>query len=426
MIAVIHPSSISGRLAVPASKSVMQRVCALALLHPGQTIIRQPGHSRDDIAALNIIAALGAEWKEQDHQICVRGPQHISANRGWIDCGESGLSARMFTLLAALSDRPTKIQGSGTLTGRDMRFFDEWMPQLGVSFRSNGGRLPFEVTGPMQFPEIRVNGSSSSQYISGLLLAYGAGVQRTTQIVVDQPASRPYLDLTVTYMRKFGYRIDEEPGPVYQIHPRTIPAADPITCTVEGDWSSASFWLAAAAHRNNQLVLEGLDDSSLQADRAMLGVLDQIGVLWEVRADGIHCWPPERLRPFQFDATQAPDLFPPLVALAAGISEPCAIRGTHRLINKESNRLQSLLDVFSRLGVQIQAGEDTLLVQRGNLPTEPVTVSSHRDHRIAMAVSIWALHSGAAVRITEAEAVEKSYPDFYSDLRKLGATVFVE
>jgi 3-phosphoshikimate 1-carboxyvinyltransferase len=426
MIAVIHPSSLSGKLVLPASKSVMQRICALALLHPGETIIRNPGQSNDDRAALSVIQALGARVLWENDVIRVHGVSAIECASGVIHCGESGLSARLFTLLAAMSQQPVRVEGSGTLTERDMRFFDAVMPQLGVSFRSAQGKLPFEVQGLLHPTSIRVDGSASSQYISGLLLAYGALTRNSLLITVDNLVSKPYVDLTVTYMRRFGYQVNEGPGAVYEIGPRTINLTQPVDCTVEGDWSAASFFLAAAAQPNNAVHLSGLNLQAKQADRAMLDVLQQVGIHWQVTANELHCKHPGQLHPFRFDATHAPDLFPPLVALAAGINGTSEIKGTHRLINKESNRLQSLLDVFNRLGVTITASGDSLLVQPGKWPTETITVSSHHDHRIAMAVSIWALQSSAAVRIEAAEAVEKSYPGFYSDLRKLGAEVHFE
>lgn len=426
MIAVIHPSSLKGKLVLPASKSVMQRVCALALLHPGETIIRHPGKSNDDRAALSVIQEMGARVEWEGDCIRVKGVSSIDCASGVIQCGESGLSARLFTLLAALSHTPVRVVGSGTLTGRDMRFFDRVMPELGVSFRSTNGKLPFEVQGPLHPNSIRVDGSASSQYLSGLLLAYGAMVQSSQFITVDNLVSKPYVDLTVTYMRRFGYQVIERPGSVYEIGPRQINSRQPIDCTVESDWSAASFFLAAAAQPTNALQLSGLNLSTAQADRAMLDVLQQVGIQWQETTSALQFKAPDQGHPFRFDATHAPDLFPPLVALAAGINGISEIKGTQRLINKESNRLQSLLDVFTRLGVSITASGDSLFVQQGERPTETITVSSHYDHRIAMAVSIWALQSNCPVRIEAAEAVEKSYPDFYADLRKLGAQVHVE
>lgn len=173
MKVTIHPSKLSGNIQAPASKSSMQRACAAALLRKGETIIHNPGHSNDDKAAVGIIKALGAEVEHMKEALRVTS-HGIHPVEKEINCGESGLSIRMFTPLVALSDKEITISGSGSLVTRPMDFFDEILPKLGVKIKSSNGRLPMLVQGPLLPANIEVDGSLSSQFLTGLLMAYGA------------------------------------------------------------------------------------------------------------------------------------------------------------------------------------------------------------------------------------------------------------
>src|SRR4030095_12711397 len=173
MKVTIHPSQLKGIIQAPASKSSMQRACAAALLSKGTTIIHNPGHSNDDKAAMDIIQRLGAEIQVQRSELIVKS-NGINPIASEINCGESGLSIRMFTPLVALSDKQITINGSGSLLTRPMDFFDEILPQLGVKINSNNGKLPMTIQGPLQPRNIEVDGSLSSQFLTGLLMAYDA------------------------------------------------------------------------------------------------------------------------------------------------------------------------------------------------------------------------------------------------------------
>ena len=227
MKVTIQPSKLSGTIQANASKSSMQRACAAALLTKGETILHNPGHSNDDKAAIGIIKALGAWVETEDGELKVKsgGVNPISDS---INCGESGLSIRMFTPLVALSEKEITINGEGSLVTRPMDFFDEILPQLGVRIKSNDGKLPMVIQGPLQPKNIEVDGSLSSQFLTGLLMAYaassstspsnslskGEGEQhsdylKTYSIKVQDLKSKPYIDLTLDVMKQFGLRVPE-------------------------------------------------------------------------------------------------------------------------------------------------------------------------------------------------------------------------
>lgn len=419
MKVTIKPSQIKGTIAAPASKSSMQRACAAALLSKGTSIIRNPGHSNDDKAALDIIQKLGAkvEVKEEGLEITSDGIKPVATE---INCGESGLSIRMFTPIAALSNQSITITGEGSLASRPMDFFDNVLPQLGITIGSNDGKLPLTVKGPLTPKDITVDGSLSSQFLTGLLMAFGAAGGNKT-ITVKDLKSKPYIDLTLDVMKQFGAEVEAKNESSEFIVAGT--GYKPAEYTVEGDWSSGAFLLVAGAI-SGPVTITGLDLSSTQADSAIVDALMAANAAIAIEAKGIRIHPTE-MTAFDFDATDCPDLFPPLVALAAYCKGTSKIRGVSRLVHKESNRAVALQDEFDMMGVFIEIEDDVMLVH-GNGRLKGADVHSHHDHRIAMACAIAALRAKGETVIDEAQAVKKSYPDFYEHLKKLGANVSLD
>jgi len=424
MIATVNPSRLSGRVVSPRSKSSMQRACAAALLRRGETEILLPGASNDDRAAMDVITRLGARLEAAPGVLRVHG-RGVDPVTDTVDCGESGLGIRMFTPIAALSPRPLLLTGSGSLVTRPMHFFDEVLPRLGVEVSSRGGRLPLSIRGPLRPADITVDGSLSSQFLTGLLMAFSAAGASDVAIRAEGLRSRPYIDLTLTVMRSFGMAVPEvEDGDVFRFASRPLagaPHPGVLSYTVEGDWSGAAFLVVAGALAGG-IVIDGLDASSVQGDRAILDALASAGGDFSFDPLGALRVAPSELRAFRFDATECPDLFPPLVALAAACRGTTVIRGVGRLAHKESDRGRTLQQEFARLGVAVQLDGDLMYVE-GATPVGGVTAFSHHDHRIAMALAVAALRATGPVTIGEAQAVGKSYPHFFDDLAALGAEV---
>jgi 3-phosphoshikimate 1-carboxyvinyltransferase len=416
MQTTIQPSTVSGTLRAPASKSAMQRACAAALLHNGTTLIHNPGRCNDDLAALEVIRQLGARVSQIDKSLLIESSGTI-APAGAINVGESGLGIRMFTPLAALSGQAIALNGSGSLLTRPMGFFDTVLPQLGVSVQSNGGRLPLTVQGPLVPTDIAIDGSLSSQFLTGLLMAFGKAAQKETTITVSNLKSRPYIDLTLQVMQHFGYHISNQGYERFVVHPAPANTAA-IAYTVEGDWSGAAFLLVAGAI-GGSITVQGLDTASAQADKAIMEVLAATGAGLSVGPTGITVQQAV-LRPFRFDATDCPDLFPPLVALAACCDGTSYITGTERLAHKESNRALTLQEEFAKLGVAVELAHNQMAV-KGGLPICGGHVHSRHDHRIAMACAVAALRANGPVTVEGADAVNKSYPAFWEDMRQLQA-----
>lgn len=422
MTVSVHPSSLSGTVKAPASKSSMQRACALALLHEGETMILNPGKSNDDIAALDIIQRLGASIEIQNEKVKIKNSEAVFSGAE-INCGESGLGIRMFTPIAALSSKEIIINGSGSLLKRPMHFFDEIFPKLGISIQSNNGYLPIKIKGPLQPADITIDGSLSSQFLTGLLMAYGKAATKPVTITVNNLKSKPYIDLTLQMMGSFGYDVVNNNYASFAIKPITGLTNKQINCIIEGDWSGAAFLLVAGAVAGN-VVVKGLDIHSAQADKAILNALKDCGA--EISAaEGtvtVNSFPGGLGNAFYFNATDCPDLFPPLVVLAAYCKGISVIEGVSRLQHKESNRAITLQQEFGKMGVEIKLEADKMMIAGGN-SLKGARVHSHHDHRIAMACAAAALKANGETVIEEAEAVNKSYPGFYNDLKLLGAAV---
>ena len=421
MKATVSPSQLKGIITAPASKSSMQRACAAALIRKGETILSNPGISNDDKAALNIIQQLGANYKKQGDKMIITS-SGVNAVGDYIDCHESGLSIRMFTSIAALSNKKIAVKGSGSLSKRPMDFFDEVLPQLSVDIKSNNGYLPLEITGPLEPKDITVDGSLSSQYLTGLLFAYSAANASGVTIKVKNLSSRPYVDLTLKVLEAYGLKVPKNKSyeEFYFDEQAVNSQQSTINYTVEGDWSGGAFLLVGAAIAGD-VIVKGLDLNSTQADKAVLQALIGAGTNISIRPDEIEI-KEGKLKAFHFNATDCPDLFPPLVALASYCEGTTVIEGTGRLTHKESNRALTLQEEFGKMGVSIKLQDDLMLIE-GVSQINKGEVFSHNDHRIAMATAVAALKANGEVLIAGADAVNKSYPQFWEHIKSLGAKV---
>lgn len=423
MRAIVYPASLSGSQVAPASKSSMQRACAAALLHHGKTQIFNPGHSNDDLAAIDVIQKLGAKVQSHtDHlEVNSNGVQPIGPE---MNCGESGLGIRMFTPIAALSNQLITIQGKGSLVKRPMHFFDEIFPSLGVQIQSNNGYLPIAIQGPLKPVNITVDGSLSSQFLTGLLMAYASAGASDSTIHVNQLKSKPYIDLTLAVLKHFGWEVNHQQHEQFTFKSR-VKVNETIQYTVEGDWSGAAFLLVAGAIAG-PITVKGLQLNSTQADKAVMNALTSANAAITFKEDNIIIGANEDgLKAFDFDATDCPDLFPPLVALASLCKGTTTIKGVNRLAHKESDRGITLQTEFAKLGVTIILEGDLMKIE-GIEKIQANTVFSQHDHRIAMACGVAALRATGPIEITEAEAINKSYTDFFEHLQHLGAKVDIQ
>jgi 3-phosphoshikimate 1-carboxyvinyltransferase len=294
-----------------------------------------------------------------------------------------------------------------------MQELEKSLKTLGAECKTNKGYLPIQVKGPIKGGEIELDGSLSSQFLSGLLFALPLA-EKDSVIHVKNLKSRPYIDLTVDILQAHGIRIENQDYQTFRINGNQ--EYKPASHTLEGDWSNGAFLMTAAAINGN-IELKGLNTSSLQGDKKVLEALESAGVSIILKDSGYRIEKTSSLKNFEFDATDTPDLFPPLACLAVYCQGRSYIKGVKRLLHKESNRAESLIHEFKNLGIDIKVSDDMMVITGGK-PTGG-TFDSHNDHRIAMAGAITALHTEKPVTITHYKAVRKSYPHFFDDLNQL-------
>lgn len=406
---------ISGVVNAPSSKSAMQRYVAGALLAKGVTQIYSPSFCDDSMAAIAIAQALGAAVTISDEVVVVRGG--FKPLQDQIFCGESGLATRMFTPIAALHDGEIIINGKGSLLNRPLKMMEVPMVQLGVNISTNKGFLPIKIKGPLKGGDVYTDGSLSSQFITGLLMALPV-VQKDSVIFVDNMVSKPYIDLTIRILDKFGIIIQNQGYEKFEIRGRQKYAAGDFT--VEGDWSGASFLLVMAAI-GGEAKVRNLDIHSAQADKAIFEVISLSGAKIRSSNDSIIVSKGD-LHGFSYDISDCPDLAPPLLVLALACSGKSIITGTNRLISKESDRGKILEATLSQLGGRIRNYNDKIEID-GGIPLKGGIVSANNDHRIAMALASASLICNSPVIIDGMECVNKSYPDFMDDFKKLGGKI---
>ena len=409
----VSSGRLKGIVAPPCSKSYAQRALAVALLASGKSVLRNMDFCNDTLSALNCIKMLGAKAERTDeHTIVVDGGLKPQGNL--LSVGESGLSARLFTPIAALCGEPIVISGEGTLLYRPMDMMIQPLRALGVDVRDRGRRLPIEVCGPMKGGQIDVDGSVSSQFITGLLLSLPLAEQDTV-INVNAAVSKPYLDMTIDTAERFGVAIEH--NDYEQFYIAGGQSYEATEYDVEGDWSAAAMLLVAGAVAG-EVAVKNISTLSKQADVAICDALVRAGAELTSESDMVSAAHRE-LHGFEFDATNCPDLFPALATLAAAAEGESRIKGTHRLEHKESNRAEAIRTEFGKLGIEVDLSEEDIMIIRGGAIRGGVEVDSHGDHRMAMTLAVAGLLSDGGVTIHGAESVAKSYPDFFETLQML-------
>ena len=407
----VDPSPVEGSLDAPASKSYAQRALAAALLADGESTLLNMGLCNDTAAAIDVAQRLGAKIRCKERTYTVRGGLNPQSSE--LNIGESGLSTRLFTPIASLYPHPIAINGHGSILTRPVTMMEQPLRDLGVKITSNDGFLPIVVQGPIRGGDVRVDGSLSSQFLTGLLMALPKA-QNDSVIYVGKLNSKPYVDMTIEVMQAFGVEASHRDYEEFFVEGNQ--SYQPATYNVEGDWSGASCILVAGAVAGC-VEVRNLNPASLQADLAIIDALERAGACIS-SADTTYTVSKGDLRGFEFDATDCPDLFPALVALAANCKGKTFLTGTLRLTNKESDRARTLADVFGRLGIEVDISQENLMVVKGG-KIRGGEVHSHNDHRIAMAAAVAGLTAKGTVVIDGAEAVDKSYPGFWDDLKKI-------
>ena len=411
----VRPSSISGEVTAPASKSLTQRAIAAGLLASGTTVVRNPSFCNDSLAAIKMAEALGAIVSTDEDMITVKAGLR-PASPVTLHCGESGLAMRMFAPIATALGSQTIITGEGSLTRRPVGMIGEALSQFGVTVTTNNGFLPMTISGKINGGSATIDGSTGSQLLTGLLMALPL-LKSDSELTVHHLKSKPYISLTQQLLSDFGIKVENHEFKRFNIPGNQLYRAHEYT--VEGDWSSAAFLLVAGAVAG-EVTVSNLKCDSAQADRMVLDALIKAGVKLTKQDNQVKTARSD-LKAFTFDATDSPDLFPPLAALSSYCRGISRIKGVSRLAHKESDRSKAIIQVLNELHINAYVEGDSMFIEGGDV--RGTGVSSHNDHRIVMMEAVMALGCRGDVGITGAEAVSKSYPEFFEALQGLGAVI---
>lgn len=396
-----------------------------AALSNGSSKLSNPLHSEDTEATLRAVEALGAKVDETSDCWTIKGAAPIKSSKKPIDCGESGATLRFMVPVAALAAKPSVFVLGEGLAKRPVKPLLDSLKQIGAlaTVKTVRGKTSVRVEGGgIQGGKTTMPGDVSSQFVSGLMFACPLAKADTNLTLTSLLESKSYVLMTENVLSKHGIRVDISED-FNKIKIPSKQTYQPIDSKVPGDFSSAAFLLAAAAITNSKVTLKNLDYGSIQGDKIILRILQQMGVNGKVCVDQIEIEGNGGfLNAVDIDARDIPDLVPVCAALACYAKGTTKIHDAERLKLKESDRLTSLFSELRKMGANIIADENSLTV-KGPCNLHGATIDSHNDHRIAMACSIAALRAEGETVIQNAESVRKSYPQFFTDLRMLGVEV---
>lgn len=412
MNTVIAPSKLAGTINAIPSKSHAHRalICAALCQSGDETVIDITSCGEDIDATMSVLKAIGVNFTQNGGLLTVEPPEKYTCG-GVINCRESGSTLRfMLPVLAALGISGT-VTGSGRLPDRPIGELLNELSSHGAVFSSP--KLPTDIGGTLSGGEFRFDGGVSSQYITGLLLASVITGEECKIHIDGALQSKPYVDLTVKVMRDFGVDVYEDDG-TYTVK-KGSKYKSPGNYSVEGDYSNAAFWLCAGVG------MRGLCEDSFQGDSKIIDILKSAGAKFR-RENGVIYPDVSNLHGFEMNAENTPDIVPPLAVVAATANGKTVIYGAERLRIKESDRLATVYEMLKNLGADVTMTSDGFVIN-GKKTLSGGTVNSHNDHRIAMSAALASIKCRDKVIVNGADAVNKSYRDFWEDFKKLGGAI---
>ena len=391
----IIPGKGAGTVKAPPSKSFAHRMLLCGALAEEQSVISGISQSQDMLATLDCLTALGGSYTMEGDTVTLRRGDSLPLSHAVYPCRESGSTLRFFIPLALALGQGGCFTGTRRLMERSISVYEEIFGEKGISVEKTGESIT--VRGKLPSGVYRLRGDVSSQFVTGLLYALPLLEGDSLLQVLPPVESRGYIDITLTVLRQWGITVEEVEENTFRIPGNQSYRGR--TQTVEGDWSNAAF-LFAMNHLGHDINITGLNHESIQGDRVCLAYLEALET-----AGGV------------LDLSHCPDLGPILFAVAAA-KHGGTFTGTRRLRIKESDRAMAMAQELEKFGITTIVEENRVTVQAGTLKTPTVALDGHNDHRIVMSMAVLATLTGGVIR--EAEAVRKSYPDFFAVLHHLG------
>ncbi|MBO7196679.1 MAG: 3-phosphoshikimate 1-carboxyvinyltransferase [Clostridia bacterium] len=396
----INKGQARGRVSVPPSKSIAHRllICA-AMCCDGESLIRNLPSCEDVLATIDCLSALGVKIDYDGKDAKVIGVDMTTAQASEpLCCRESGSTLRFLIPIAMLSGHPATLQGSERLIARPQDVYEQLFKECGLKFSKSAESI--SVCGKLEAGEYFIDGNVSSQFITGLFLALSTLSGDSKIIVNTEIESRPYVDMTIAAMRKFGVKIF--PDTDWSFYIFGGPEYKSRDIAVEGDWSAGAF-LHALNCLGGKVKVDGLDKDSIQGDKICIKHMSKLNKGYA-----------------EIDITNCPDLGPILFAVAAA-KHGAKFVGTKRLRDKESDRIEAMKAELEKFGAELIVEENSVTVVRHELHAPSATLYGHNDHRIVMSLAVLCTLYGG--EIEGCEAVNKSYPEFFDHLMALGIKI---
>lgn len=412
----VLPSVFNGEVTLPPSKSDVHRAILCASLARGKSVISPVDMSQDILATIDCAKALGADITVDGSTVYVDGTNLFGSKTAELNCRESGSTLRFFIPVAAAGGVAATFTGKGRLPQRPIGIYLDCLPKFGVKCTTEGG-LPLDISGRLQSGCFEVPGNVSSQFITGLLLALPLTGKDCTIAVTSPLQSVGYINMTIRTMGVFGVKVEATENGYFIKGGQSY---KPCRYTCEGDWSQAAFFMAAGA-LGGRLTLKGLRTDSIQGDMQCLEIFKEFGADVTVTPNGITVTGGD-LKGISIDATQIPDLVPILAVTAAFAKGSTNIYGAERLRIKESDRLNAISTCLNKVGARVTEKPDGLIIE-GVKSAAGGSVEGYNDHRIVMSMAICAEKSTAPIEISDKESINKSYPSFFEDYKKVKGKV---
>lgn len=396
----ILPSKTSGEVSAPPSKSFAHRYLIGSVLSCGKCVIKNIADSDDISATLSCIEQLGGSVTKDGNTVTVIPTNEKQIENAVFDCKESGSTLRFFIpVVLATGAKNCTFLGSERLLARGIKEYEKLFENSDIIIKSDEKSI--EVNGTLSAGNYEISGEVSSQYTTGMLFALSVLDGKSTLKITGNAESRAYVDMTIKVLKDFGADIAEPEKNFFEINGKG--RLSPGEFTVEGDWSNAAF-LIALSRLVGTISVSGLNENSVQGDRFLSVAFDAL--------DGENA---------EIDLKDCPDLAPILFAYAA-YKNGGRFTNTRRLRVKESDRANVMAEELKKFGANVKVYENSVEIERTQLKPPIVPLCGHNDHRIVMALSVLAVVFGA--EIDGAEAVNKSYPDFFRVIKKAGVNVY--
>jgi len=399
MRAILKPSKLSGSVTIPPSKSYAHRILICSALANGKSTIRGINKCEDILATIDCIKELGADVKITNETAEIIPNSYIIKELPTFFCRESGSTLRFIIPIALTFTDKALFTGTNRLLERGIGIYESIFQDKKISFTKKDDSIL--TTGKLTNGDFIVNGDISSQFITGLLISLSRLDGNSTVTVLPPIESKPYIDITIDVLRQFGVNIIEKEN-TYYIKKQTFLSQN---LSVEADWSNSAFFYAANSIGAN-IEISGLKEDSIQGDKIIIDLIKKL----------------DEDSP-RIDLSNCPDLAPVLFSLSA-LKHGATFIGTKRLKIKESNRAEAMKEELSKYGVIVTIEENSVTINPENIRACEKVINSHNDHRIVMAMSLIANKFGGTIE--NADAINKSYPDFFKALEKLGQEVSYE